>query len=91
MAPRISYIQPGIQNFPLIQDIYDYVALPIVTYTNPPIGAETNSKNCQLVCDVTQQPPTFPENPLWFTLPDQAETVEVLIAAMRGTVACNRR
>lgn len=90
MAPRISYIQPGLDNFPLCKDIYEYVPLPIVTYADPPIGAETNPKNCRLVRDVTKQPPSFATNPICFTLPDQAEIVDIFIAAMRGTVAWNK-
>lgn len=89
MAPRINYIQPGLENFPLCEDIYEFVPLPIVTYTDPPIGAETTSKSCRLVCDVTQQPPTFAANPLCFTLPDIAETADIFVDAMRGTVAWN--
>lgn len=90
MAPRISHIQPGFDNFPLCTDIYDYVPLLIVTYVDPPIGAETNAKHCRLVRDVTKHPPTFPTNPVCFTLPDQAESPEIFIAAMRATVAWNR-
>lgn len=90
MAPRISYIQPGLDNFPLCHDIYDYVPLPIVTYVEPPIGAETTTQSCRLVRDVTQQPPTFAENLVRFTLPDHAETVDIFIAAMQGTIAWNR-
>lgn len=90
MAPRISFIQPGPENFPLCHDIYEYVPLPIVTYTEPPIGAENNVKTCRLVRDVTKQPPSFPSNPVCFTLPDQAETVKIFVAAMRGTVSWNK-
>lgn len=90
MAPRSSFIQPGPDNFPLCHDIFDYVPLPIVTYTDPPIGAETNAKSCRLVRDVTKQPPTFPQHPVCFTLPDQPETVNTFVAAMRGTISWNR-
>lgn len=90
MAPRCSFIQPGPDNFPPCQDIYDYVPLPIITYTEPPIGAETNPKSCRLVRDVTKQPPNFPQNPVCFTLPDQPETVDIFVAAMCGTVSWNR-
>lgn len=90
MAPCISYIQPGLKNFPLCTDIYKYVPLPIVTYTDPPVGAETDAKNLRLVRDVTKQPPQFANNPVCFTLPKHGEAVDIFVAAMRGTIAWNR-
>lgn len=90
MSSRISFIQPGYENFPLVEDIFEYVPLPIVTFAEPAVGCENNPNSCRLVRDVTQSPPQFPSNPLCFTLPDIAETAEVFIAAMRGTVPWNQ-
>lgn len=89
MPPRVPFIKPGNENFPLIEDIYDYVPLPIITYTDPAVGCENNPNSCRLVRDVTKTPPAFPSNPICFTLPEQAKTAEVFIAAMRGTVPWN--
>lgn len=89
MISRVPFIKPGVENFPVIEDIYEYVPLPLVTLTDPAVGCKNNPNSCRLVRDVTKTPPNFPTNPLCFTLPDQAETAEIFIAAMRGTVAWN--
>lgn len=90
MSNQAEFIKPGLQNFPLITNIYDYVPLPIVTFADPAVGCQNNPNSCRLVRDVTKQAPTFAENPLCFTLPDQAEIVDVFVAAMRGTVTWNQ-
>lgn len=90
MPSRINFVQHSTTNFPLCNDIYDYVPFPIVTYTDPAVGTENNPNKCRLVRDVTQQPPTFATNPACFTLPNQNEIAKVFIAAMRGTVQWNQ-
>lgn len=92
MSTRVLFIKPGYTNFPLTTNIYEYVPLPIFTFTNPAVGCKNNPNTCRLVLvrDVTQNPPTFNENPLCFTLPDQAKTANLFIAAMRGTITWNQ-
>lgn len=90
MALRVNFIKPGTTNFPITTNIYNYVPLPIVTFADPAVGLEDRPNSCRLVRDVTKTPPTFAENPVCFTLPDQAKTAEVFIAAMRGTISWNQ-
>lgn len=90
MAPRNDFIQPGPNNFPIITNIYNFVPLPIVKFADPTVGCEKNPNSCRLVRDVTQKAPTFAENPLCFTLPDQPDITKVFIAAMRGTINWNQ-
>lgn len=86
MSSRVPFIKPGLDNFPLCEDIYNIVPLPIVTYAEPAVGLEKNPKTCWLVCDVTKSPPKFEKKTLCFTLPHQTKIEATFIAAMRETV-----
>lgn len=88
MNPRDPFIKPGLINFPVIDDIHDVVPFPIVTYADPAVDCEDATNTCRPVRDVTQSPPTFPNNPTCFALPNQVE-VAVFIAAMKATVGWN--
>lgn len=90
MTSRTPFIKSGLDNFPLCEDIYNIVPLPIITYSEPAVGLKNNPNTCRLVRDVTKSPPTFEKNPLCFTLPNQNEIDAIFIAAMRGTVQWNQ-
>lgn len=78
--------EPGLLNFPMLEDIYDVVPLPLIHYVPPPPDTEYSPDSLRLVRDVTRQPPVFDSHPFCFTLPVSPNAREDFIAAMKGTV-----
>lgn len=77
---RKKTLEPGLENFPLIHDIYDVVPMPL-TYAVP---CETNGM--PFVRDVSKDPPAFDSNPYCFTLPNVTNTFDDFVSAMGATI-----
>ncbi|KAH9821488.1 hypothetical protein DFH28DRAFT_858282, partial [Melampsora americana] len=77
----------GTEKYPLLQDIYDIVPLPIIHYVPLPDGSDLPSDSLRLVRNVTKDPPHFEEPVLRRTLPDVANIREDFVAGMRTTIA----
>lgn len=91
MIAMNNFVQPGVDNFPVLDNIYDLVPIPIVTEFPAIAAKKYKDTSCQLVGDITRDPPTFEKNPLCFTIPRKPDIKEEFIAARKATIAWQQR
>lgn len=83
---RLVKTTPGLQNYPLLDNIHSIVPMPLITYADAEVRCEFKPNACRLTRDVTREAPTFETYPLCFTLQDNPDSLDTFIKAMRSTV-----
>lgn len=56
---RLVKTPPGIDNYPLLDNIHSVVPMPLITYADPELGNEFKTNVCWLTRDVTREAPSF--------------------------------